>query len=334
MILISGWAHTVACMEELRKRIELGLRQLPCAERPAHPDVPARTVNSGGKFPYRKPGGKAATLSASDVGPLLAEAVRSDHAGGSPVSGGKNGAPPFDMLKALGKVEGQAAALHMKSGVRSANFLSTMELWNENSETEPSSIYARNLKAIIGKTGGKTFLAGWSLGGMIALETAAKWPELVEGLILMSSTPKFCSGGDWPAGVPPSAIRAMLAGLKKNPRGVFETFFKTVTAPSMAAESVVSSRTESACAMDLREAAYGLEYLRDRDFRETAGNLAVPALILHGEKDSVVNVEAARRMNSLLANSRLRVYDAAGHDLPSQNPQSVADDIMDFIKRR
>jgi len=153
-------------------------------------------------------------------------------------------------------------------------------------------------------------------------------------LILISSTPKFCRDKNWPAGAPASALRAMLGGLKRNPGGVFEAFFRNVTTFSRNADSAVETRTESACAMDLRELAYGLEYLRDRDFREAAKKLVVPALILHGGRDSVVNAEAAHKMNRLLANSRLRVYDAAGHDLPSQDPQQVADDMMNFMEKR
>lgn len=210
--------------------------------------------------------------------------------------------------------------------------VSTADLWNENHPNGPPSVYAQNLKAMIEKSGGKAFVAGWSLGGMIALETAVQWPELFAGLILISSTPKFCIGQGWPTGTPGAAIRAMLGGLKRNPRDVFRTFFENAAAFSKDAEGAIKARIESAKAMNPRELICGLEYLRDMDFSETAKNLRLPALIIHGRRDTIINVDAARQLNRLLAISRLQIYDEHSHGLPWQNPQEVARDIMGFIE--
>lgn len=209
--------------------------------------------------------------------------------------------------------------------------VSTADLWNENQQHGPPSVYAQNLKAMMEKSGGKVFVAGWSLGGMIAIETALHWPELFAGLILIASTPKFCLGPAWPTGTPAGAIRAMLGELKRNPRSVFKTFFENVAALSKDAESAISTRIESASAMNPRELIYGLEYLRDADFSNTIKSLRIPALILHGRRDVIINIEAAHQLKRLLALSRLRVYDDYGHGLPCQNPQQVAEDILRFI---
>jgi len=211
--------------------------------------------------------------------------------------------------------------------------VSTADLWNgtHDKATIPSP-YAEGLKKMLNELGGRAFVAGWSLGGIIAIETALNWPELFKGLILISSTPKFCVGKCWSTGTPAGSIRAMLKGLKQNPRAVFKTFFETATAFSREAEDTLKARIESADAMNPRELIYGLEYLRDADFSGSAQNLSLPTLIIHGQRDLIINIEAARRLNSLLALSSLRVYDDYGHGLPSQNPQQVADDIMSFIE--
>lgn len=210
--------------------------------------------------------------------------------------------------------------------------VSTADLWNETRDNESSSAYARNLKAMVERNGGKTFIAGWSLGGMIALETALYWPELVKGLIIISSTPKFCLGPGWSTGTPTGAIRAMLLGLKHDPHTVFKSFYENVMALSKDAEVAVKAKTALAAGMNPRELIYGLEYLRDKDFSGKLQSLAIPALIIHGRLDSIINVESARQLNRLLALSSLRVYDDYGHGLPCQNPQAVAEDIMRFIK--
>lgn len=210
--------------------------------------------------------------------------------------------------------------------------LATADLWNETRQNKPPSVYAQSLKTMIEKTGLPVFIAGWSLGGIIAIETALNWPELLAGLILISSTPRFCSGLGWPTGTPTGAIRAMLTGLKHNPHSVFKTFFENIVALSKDAEDIIKARIESADAMNLRELIYGLEYLRDSDFSAAVKNLSLPTLIIHGGRDVIINLEAARQLNRLLALSRLRVYDDYGHGLPCQNPRAVAEDIIKFVK--
>lgn len=212
--------------------------------------------------------------------------------------------------------------------------VSTADLWNGNHDKATDhSLYAKGLKKMMNELGGRVFVAGWSLGGMIAIETALNWPELFKGLIIISSTPKFCIGKCWSTGTPTETIRAMLMGLKHDPRIVFKNFFETAAAFSKEAEDTIKARIESADAMNPRELIYGLEYLRDTDFSKTIKNLSLPTLIIHGQRDLIINIEAAHRLNSLLALSSLRVYDDYGHGLPSQNPQQVADDITGFIEK-
>lgn len=211
--------------------------------------------------------------------------------------------------------------------------VSTADLWNENhAKVTAPSPYAAGLKKMIAELGGRAFVAGWSLGGMIALETAIHWPELFAGLILISSTPKFCLGQGWPTGTPAGAIRAMLSELKRDPRSVFKAFFENVFALSKDAEVAIKGRIESASAMQPRELIYGLEYLRDADFSGAVKNLNLPALIIHGRRDAIIKIEAAHQLNRLLARSRLRVYDDYGHGLPCQNPRAVAGDITRFME--
>lgn len=210
--------------------------------------------------------------------------------------------------------------------------VSTGDLWSTEAEVPSPSSYAQNLAKMIGKIGGQVFIAGWSLGGIIALETALNWPKLFKGLILISSTPKFCLGSGWATGTPTGAIRSMLAGLKRNPHSVFKAFFENIIRLSKDTEAMLKARIESAGSMNPRELKYGLEYLRDADFCNEVKSLCLPTLIVHGRQDAIINVEAAYNLNRLLAHSTLHVYDDYGHGLPCQNPQPVADDIMRFIE--
>lgn len=229
--------------------------------------------------------------------------------------------------------------------------ISTGDLWSAETEPGTRSSYAQNLAKMIEKTGGQVFIAGWSLGGMIALETAAYRPDLAAGLILISSTAKFRADQSWTSGVSNGALRAMTNMLRRDPRSVLATFFKNVAntfedkAQQLMAKSenhgllmqkleeTITLKIEEACAMNPLELSAGLKYLSETDLRNEATAVNIPALILHGQQDVIIPVQAGLALKSLLPVSEIRVYENCGHGLPWQNPRAIAEDIMEFLKK-
>lgn len=210
--------------------------------------------------------------------------------------------------------------------------IATGDLWNAESEVPSPSSYAQNLGKMIEKNGGRVFIAGWSLGGMIALETAFHWPKLVAGLILISSTAKFRADQNWTMGATSATLRAMKTMLKRDPRGVLGTFFKNAAARFDGSNNALALKIEKACAMNPLELSAGLEYLSETDLRNEAAKVNIPALVLHGKQDAIIPVEAGMALKSLLPNSGMRVYEKCGHGLPWQNSLAAAEDIKGFLE--
>ena len=65
---------------------------------------------------------------------------------------------------------------------------------------------------------------GWSLGGLVALTGALKHPDSVTSLVMLSATPRFVAGDDWPDGVRPSLFTSFADGLRRDYRGTLEQF--------------------------------------------------------------------------------------------------------------
>ena len=209
--------------------------------------------------------------------------------------------------------------------------VSTADLWDSIPGAGPSSVYAQNLEKMIQNNDGPVFLAGWSLGGMIALETACRRPGLVAGMILISSTPKFCSGPEWGAGARPAALRAMEMEFKRDARKTLSSFFERAALPLGESERTLAGLVSTAGAMDPLALSAGLQYLAAKDLRAEASAVNIPVLILHGNRDQIVPVEAGALLANMLPRSKLRVYDNYGHALPCQNPHAIAEDIIRFI---
>jgi pimeloyl-ACP methyl ester carboxylesterase len=56
----------------------------------------------------------------------------------------------------------------------------------------------------------------------------------------------------------------------------------------------------------------------------------VPALVGWGDRDPFFPVEVGRRTAALLPGSRFRVYEDAGHFLPEERPQAIAEDLREL----
>jgi pimeloyl-[acyl-carrier protein] methyl ester esterase len=187
---------------------------------------------------------------------------------------------------------------------------------------------------------GRTFLAGWSLGGMLAMEMAAAAGPRISGLVLAGTTPRFCAGADFLAGAQEKQLRSMMLGLKRDPRKVLERFDLDCAHPHApltgrgacpATGQPVSAATEASPSRGSVEALLGgLRYLQARDLRPVLPRLRLPCSILHGRQDRIVSWRAGEWLHQNLPGSRLRILDGVGHDLPLRCPESILRALHDI----
>ena len=194
------------------------------------------------------------------------------------------------------------------------------------------SVYARALAArLAGKPSGAT-LVGWSMGGMVALETAIHFPALVRQLILISTSAKFCSAPDYSHGVRPSVLRAMIQGLKRDPRETLERFFAMVYSNNGSGEQKAEDLRHS-LRLDVECLVHGLQYLRSVDLRSRLSDVQSPALIVHGRQDQVISWHAGQWLHERIPGSKLLLLDEADHALPVTTPELLASSMARFLDR-
>lgn len=209
--------------------------------------------------------------------------------------------------------------------------VSTRELWLKGRAAcgesgAPLSRYAAGLREVIRGQAGAA-VAGWSLGGMAALELAARQPETIARLALISSTPKFCSASDWSYGVPSANVRAMRLGLKRDSGKVLADFYRLASAPHDVLPAEIPGQAAAGC----EELTAGLDYLLQADLRSCLERIRIPVLAAHGREDRVAPWRAAENLHCGLSGSRLRLYPGVGHDLPLREPEKLADDIRELL---
>lgn len=192
--------------------------------------------------------------------------------------------------------------------------------------------YARALIRELEGEQGPCFLAGWSLGGMIALEVASALADRVGALILVSSAPRLAAAPDFPQGVPPPVLKAMRRTFRRTPERTLSEFFANAAFPRRLPASALAEKVAAAAALDPEELEEQLRYLAETDLREAARRLSMPALVLHGRRDRIIPLGAASWLGQKLPRASMIVREDGGHALPLDEPDWVADRIESFLK--
>ena len=175
-------------------------------------------------------------------------------------------------------------------------------------------------------------LVGWSLGGAIAMELALNFPNNLQAVVPIASSPCFIATADWPSGMAPKVLKSFADALALDWEAVVDRF--------LALEAMGSPNERSELRW-LREAVYsqgkpdpaalmaGLKMLENIDLRARLGDLNVPSLWLGGRRDRIVPPQAIIAAAEL-SRGRAEIL-AAAHAPFLTHPESVANFIIEFV---
>ncbi|MGC4000648.1 MAG: alpha/beta fold hydrolase [Anaeromyxobacter sp.] len=161
-------------------------------------------------------------------------------------------------------------------------------------------------------------LAGWSLGGLVALE-ALRDPRVrarVDQLALIAATPCFTQRDGWPHGVPARAVEVIAHRVRREPARACARFLADALSPAERAAPAAAAAEAARAALpatDPAAALAGLEILASADLRPHLAALDLPALVLHGDADPITPFGAGQFLAAALPRATLRAVPGAGH---------------------
>lgn len=162
----------------------------------------------------------------------------------------------------------------------------------------------------------KCVLCGWSLGALLALDLARRYPERISRLVLIGASPCFVSQPDWPHGLDASTVGGFTRDFETAPDATLRRFIALQSLGDARRRAVLGGLNEAlASPGEAQHGALGngLRLLADVDLRETIRGLRQPALVLHGAADALMPISAARWLAERLPGSHLAVFDDCGH---------------------
>jgi pimeloyl-ACP methyl ester carboxylesterase len=195
--------------------------------------------------------------------------------------------------------------------------------------------YVRLVGAVVDQLGVKSFvLAGNSLGGQVAWNTALVMPQRVKKLVLIDSAGYAFQ----PASVPIGFTVARIPGLRVLmeyflPRGVVASSVRNVYGdPRRATSELIDRYYELTLRAGNRKAlAIRMDQRLSGD-ESTIKNLKLPTLLLWGAKDRLIPLENAKRFESDIVGSQLVVFEDLGHVPQEENAQRTVEAFMEFLK--
>ena len=176
-------------------------------------------------------------------------------------------------------------------------------------------------------------VAGWSLGGQIALEWARSRPRQVERLVLIAATPSFVTRAGWTAALERAVFETFAEGVQTDRESALRRF-ASLQAHGDSALKRVALRLRECVAGDASAATLqqGLHALLETDLRESLGAVAQETLVIHGDCDRLVPPAAGAFLARELPHAELLPIPGAAHAPFVSAPDAIAAALRDFLR--
>ena len=200
--------------------------------------------------------------------------------------------------------------------------------------------YADDLSALIEKLGvtGATLIGHSTGGGEVARYMGRHGTKRVAKVVLMGSvTPLMLKTNANPGGLPIEAFDKIRAGVAADR----SQFFKDLTTPFYGANrpgAKISQGTRDAFWFQgmqggLKNELDCIKAFSETDFTADLRKIDVPTLILHGDNDQIVPIDASARLSvKLIKHSVLKIFEGAPHGLADTHKNEINDELIRFIK--
>ncbi len=182
---------------------------------------------------------------------------------------------------------------------------------------------------------GPVLLVGWSLGGLVSLKLAQRYPEKVSALFQVAANPKFVQDSDWPTAIEASVFDQFASSLEKDRVKTIRRFLALQvrgTDTSMQTVRELQAAIDERGLPDIEALLAGLKILSDTDLTEALQALDCPVSWLLGGKDALVPIELAQVLKQMVSDDDIQVLAGAGHAPFISHPDAFVHALLQAAK--
>ncbi|WP_110971504.1 alpha/beta fold hydrolase [Pseudomonas huaxiensis] len=176
-----------------------------------------------------------------------------------------------------------------------------------------------------------TWLGGWSLGGMLAAELAARRGDRCCGLLTLASNLSFVARPDWPDGMAADTFEAFVDGCRGHTSVTLKRFKSLCSKGAQEQKSILRQLEVGVPDTDPVLLVNGLKILGQLDTRAALQAYGGPQLHLFAGADELVPAKAARALSDLLPDVEVGLVEDASHAFILEYPQDLAAAIKTFL---
>jgi pimeloyl-ACP methyl ester carboxylesterase len=175
----------------------------------------------------------------------------------------------------------------------------------------------------------KCTLVGHSMGGYVALAFAARYPEMLEGLVLFSSTPNADSEAkkrerELEVSIVESGRKELLANLASGKGFAADNRRRFAHEIEDFTELIMLTEDEGIVAL--------LRGMEERaDMNPMLRELAVPQLFILGRKDEYITADVAEKMVAAQPQAEVVWLENSGHNGFIEQPRESAEALLRFM---
>ncbi|MEN3111974.1 alpha/beta fold hydrolase [Uliginosibacterium paludis] len=179
-----------------------------------------------------------------------------------------------------------------------------------------------------------SIVVGWSLGAMLAIETARRHPERVSGLFLIGANAAFVRRESWPDGLAPEVVSAFRQDFTRQPARTLKRFLALQIMGDGQRAPLQALLDAALLAPHTPGLSQGLEILENASLMDALPAIRCPVELLHGKHDAIMPVAAARVIAQRIPHARLTEVADAGHCPLFTQPAQMAALIRAFADDR
>lgn len=180
---------------------------------------------------------------------------------------------------------------------------------------------------------GAAHVLGWSLGGLVALQLAHRYPEKVKSLILCSSFARLHAAPDYAEGVQSSVLDKMADWFGRDYAKFMRQFLELQLLHHPQRGAIIDAVLPDMLRHGTPAAlAAALRAVREADLRGVLPEIACPVLLVYGNKDAVTPPRLGGYLARHLPNARLHMVDKAAHAPFLSHGGAFAALLTDFVQ--
>lgn len=177
-------------------------------------------------------------------------------------------------------------------------------------------------------------IMGWSLGGMLAVQLAARFPERVRAVITLAANLKFVAAEDYPTAMPHAISRQFNQGFVQDPQATLKLFGGLVAQGDVDERGLLKQLRRNDIGAVTDNWLQALLLLAELDNRAAFAQVTQPGLHLLAENDALVPIAAVELMKKINPQQEINIFEKTAHALHWSKPKAVVECVAHFLEER